>query len=37
LPEQLISRWFILAAGIATVVGLIVFLRIDAFLAVLLP
>jgi GntP family gluconate:H+ symporter len=35
LPEQLVSPWFILAAGIATVVGLIVLLRVNAFLALL--
>jgi len=33
LPEQLVSPWVILAAGIATVVGLIVLLRVNAFLA----
>jgi GntP family gluconate:H+ symporter len=33
LPEQLVSPWIILAAGIATVVGLVVVLRVHAFLA----
>jgi GntP family gluconate:H+ symporter len=35
LPEQLVSPWVILAAGIATVVGLVVVLRVNAFLALL--
>ncbi len=33
--EQLISPWTILAVGVATVVGLIVFLRANAFLALI--
>lgn len=33
LTDQLVSPWVILAAGIATVVGLIVVLRVNAFLA----
>lgn len=33
MTDQLVNPWVVLAAGIATVVGLIVFLRLNAFLA----
>ena len=35
MPEQLFSPWLILGVGIATVVGLIVLLRANAFLALI--